>query len=373
MKNLRQSDNELFRNLFDVAPDPILIIDRGGTIVRANKETERCFGYAPDELLGQKVEVLVPTRYRGNHVKYREEYSRAPILRPMGTGRELFALRKDGSEFPVEISLSPMKAGDEPLVIGIIRDITDRKQVERELKYINSELGRSNKELEEFAYIASHDLQEPLRSVAGACQLLKRRYSDKLDASAQEFIDFAVNGAKRMEELINDLLAYSRVSTKAKEPASTDLNKVMAEVLDNLKSAVDETKSVITVQKLPTIPVDQWQILQLFQNLIANSLKFRGNEAPKIEIGATEEGDKWHFTVKDNGIGIDPKYFDRIFVVFKRLHTRTEYPGTGIGLASCKKIVERHGGTIWAESTLGLGTTFHFTLAIRQGSYRNEV
>lgn len=368
---LRNIDSELFRQLFNVAPDPILIIDGEGTIVLANNETEHKFGYTPQELVGQKLEILVPERFRSNHVRYRDAYCESPTLRPMGTGRELFASKKCGAEFPVEISLSPIRSQDKTLpgsglVIGIIRDITDRKVHEKELTQANLELARSNKELEEFAYIASHDLQEPLRSIAGACQLLKRRYSDKLDESGQEFIDFAVSGAKRMEALINDLLSYSRVSTKAKEPQLADLNTVLSTVTQNLRSSIGATGASITSDTLPSIAVDQWQITQLFQNIIANALKFRGKDPPKIHVGALKDGGFWHFSIKDNGIGIDPKYFDRIFEVFKRLHSQDQYPGTGIGLASCKKIVERHGGRIWLESVVGAGTTFHFTIAARQ-------
>ena len=352
----------LFRKLFDVAPDPILIIDKDGFIVLANKETERVFGYTSVDLVGKKIEMLVPEKYRGGHVRHRSSFHESPSLRPMGSGRDLHARRSDGTELPVEISLSPMETQSEHLVIAIIRDISQRKRTEAELKIANKELSRSNKELEEFAYIASHDLQEPLRSVAGSCQLLKRRYADKLDASAMEFIDFAVAGAKRMEELIKDLLSYSQVSTKGKEPVLTDLNKVLANVLDNLRVAISDTKAKITSVDLPTLPVDEWQVYQLFQNLIANSLKFKSGDLPIIHISASKEASCWHFSVKDNGIGIDPKYFERIFIVFKRLHSREDYPGTGIGLASCKKIVERHGGKIWLESTVGAGTTFHFTL-----------
>lgn len=354
--------NELFRNLFDVAPDPILIIDDKGKIVLVNNQTEKQFGYTIDSLVGRSLEILVPERFRAQHVQDRNMYQKNPHVRPMGSGQELFALKQDGTEFPVEISLSPMRTGSVYFIVAIVRDITARKIGERELRLANQELHRSNKELEEFAYIASHDLQEPLRSVAGSCQLLRRRYGDKLDSSAQEFIDFAVAGAKRMEELINDLLTYSRVSTKAREPMLTDLNKVLSDVLDNLRVAIGDSHAKITSSHLPTIAVDQWQICQLFQNLIANSLKFRGKEPPLVNILAVREGEFWHLSVSDNGIGIDSKYFERIFVVFKRLHSRDEYPGTGIGLASCKKIVERHGGQIWLESTLHRGTTFHFTL-----------
>lgn len=355
--------DKLFMKLFDMAPDPILIIDKTGAIVLANKETETIFGYPVEELLGKAIEILVPQRFRNNHPHYRGDFNRHPSLRPMGSGRDLFALRKDGTEFPVEISLSPMEIENEMLVIGIVREISERKRVEAALKIANKELSRSNKELEEFAYIASHDLQEPLRSVAGSCQLLKRRYADKLDASAIEFIDFAVAGAKRMEELINDLLSYSRVSSKAKEPTLTDMNKVLKNVLDNLRTATTDTNATVTSDNLPVLAIDEWQVYQLFQNLIGNALKFKSSDPPQIHIGAAFEDSRWHFSVTDNGIGIDSKYFDRIFVVFKRLHSREEYPGTGIGLASCKKIVERHGGEIWVESTVGKGTTFHFTLS----------
>ncbi len=366
MKDLQNFTSDLFRNLFDAAPDPILIVNREGTIVLVNRETERQFGYPSEELVGQAIEVLVPQSIREHHVSDRDSYLQNPVVRPMGSGRELFAQKKDGSEFPVEISLSPLEIGGKLFVIGIVRNISERRDSERDLREANRELVRSNKELEEFAYIASHDLQEPLRSVAGACQLLKRRYGASLDEGALEFIDFAVAGAKRMEELINDLLHYSRVSTKAREPSETDLNKVVAEVLDNLNSACTEADATLIVDELPTVPVDAWQFSLLFQNLIGNALKFRGESKPVIEVSAWKQADCWKFTVKDNGIGIDPKYFDRIFAVFKRLHTRDEYPGTGIGLASCKKIVERHGGEIWPESEFGKGTSFHFTLPLEK-------
>ncbi len=363
MLRSKQIENELFYRIFDIAPDPILIVDAQGKIVRTNQETEHRFGYQPGELTGQKLEILVPDRYGKHHVKYRDDYTKSPVLRPMGTGRELYAKRKSGEEFPVEISLSPMPTPDGNYVIAIVRDITDRKNVERDLKNLNLELNRSNKELEEFAYIASHDLQEPLRSVAGSCQLLRRRYGDKLDKQAMEFIDFAVAGAKRMEELINDLLTYSRVSTNAKELETVALDQVIQDVISNLRTAISDSGAEVTSDPLPSMKLDPWQVGQLFQNLIANSLKFHGTESPKVHISAVETSGTWEFAVRDNGIGIDPKYFDRIFVVFKRLHSRDEYPGTGIGLASCKKIVERHGGTIWVESTVGRGTTFRFTLS----------
>ena len=231
-----------------------------------------------------------------------------------------------------------------------------------ELGRLNEELDRSNKELAQFASVASHDLQEPLRMVSSYTQLLSRRYKGRLDASADEFIAFAVDGANRMQTLINDLLAYSRVGTRGKEFEPTDCNAAFDQAVANLKSAIDESGAVVTHGPLPTVMADRMQIGQLLQNLIGNAVKYHGAEPPRVDFSAEQKGKEWVFSVSDNGIGIDPQFADRIFVVFQRLHTREEYPGTGIGLAICKKIVERHGGRIWVKSQLGSGATFYFTL-----------
>jgi len=248
-------------------------------------------------------------------------------------------------------------------IIGIL-DITNRKQAEEDLKKANDELARSNSELERFAYVASHDLQEPLRMVTSYVQLLERRYKDKLDGDAHEFIGYAVDGSNRMKVLINDLLAYSRVGTRGKEFVLTDCEAVLEHSLDNLKVTIVENQAEITHDQLPRVVADEVQLEQLFQNLIANALKFRGPETPQIHIGLARKEDNWIFSVKDNGIGIDPQYFDRIFIIFQRLHTRKKYEGTGIGLAVSKRIVERHGGRIWVESQPGTGSTFYFSMPV---------
>jgi signal transduction histidine kinase len=272
-----------------------------------------------------------------------------------------------------------------------LRDITERKRAETALKKTAAELERSNKELEQFAYIASHDLQEPLRMVASYTQLLAKRYGDRLDQDAKDFIGFAVDGATRMQRLINDLLSYSRVQTHGKALGVVESHAALGVALANLSAAIQESGAIVTNDDLPRVRADHTQLVQLFQNLIGNALKFRGEFPPHVHVSAerleggagplgsggagsasalasdpsapaADPSPVWHFSVRDNGIGIEPQYFERIFVIFQRLHGKAKYPGTGIGLALCKRIVERHGGSIWVESELGQGTTFHFTL-----------
>ncbi len=352
-----------FRDLLESAPDAIVIVDRAGAIAIVNRRTEELFGYRRGELLGQPVEVLIPERYREQHVGHRDGYVAAPRTRPMGAGFELFARHRDGHEVPVEISLSPLETPDGLLVTSIIRDVSDRKRAEEQLRQTAAELERSNAELQQFAYVASHDLQEPLRMVASYTQLLSRRYKDKLDADAEEFIAYAVDGAQRMQALINDLLAYSRVGTRGRPLEPVDTGGVVDQVLADLRPTIEEDGATVTRGELPIVMGDGVQLGQLFQNLIGNALKYRRLDVPaRVEVEAERLGREWRFAIRDNGIGVAPEYAERVFVIFQRLHTRTEYPGTGIGLAICKKIVERHGGRIWIDSVPGEGTTFSFTL-----------
>lgn len=248
--------------------------------------------------------------------------------------------------------------------VRTLNDDLERKVTERtaELAERAKELERSNMELQQFAYVASHDLQEPLRTISSFTQLLAKRYQDKLDDKAREFINFAVDGCKRMQTLINDLLAFSRVGTQGKTLVPVRCDGALDRVLKSLKSAIDESGAAITREPLPVVLGDEIQLCQLFQNLIGNGIKFRNKGVPKIHISAARNGSGWKISFRDNGIGIAPEHSDRIFVIFQRLHTKMQYPGTGIGLAICKKIAERHGGRIWVEPTEGGGSTFFFTL-----------
>ncbi len=247
------------------------------------------------------------------------------------------------------------------------REITERKRAEEELKQMAGELARSNADLKQFAFIASHDLQEPLHIIAGYLKLLARRYKSKLDANADDFIAGAIDGVKRMQMLIENLLAYSQVGIKSKDFKPADFSLVVDLAIANLQRAIEESSAVVTHDDLPTVMADFSQMSRLFQNLIGNSLKFRSKETPEVHISAELKGSEWVFSVQDNGIGMDTKNAERIFVIFQRLHTMEEYPGTGMGLAICKKIVERHGGRIWLESKLGNGSTFYFTIPLSEG------
>jgi PAS domain S-box-containing protein len=253
------------------------------------------------------------------------------------------------------------------------KEIAQRADAEASLRQSAQDLERSNRDLEQFAYVASHDLQEPLRAVGGYVKLLQHRFPDKLDAAAREYITGAAAGAERMQGLITDLLAFSRVGTQGGAFAPADLNALLSNALNNLQVTITESGAKITSDPLPTLPVDGTQIAQLFQNLIGNAIKFRSERAPEIQVGARQEEERWLFWVRDNGIGIEPQYSGRIFQIFQRLHTRKQYPGTGIGLAICKKIVERHGGEIWVESQLAQGSTFYFSIPEISAKMEHEV
>jgi PAS domain S-box-containing protein len=359
----------LLSGIVQLASDGILSIDANERIQLFNAGAEEIFGYTVAEAMGQPLEMLLPSRYRAaHHAEHLPHFARAhETARRMGARQEVFGRRKNGEEFPAEVAISKLSVDGQLMYNAVVRDVTERKRYEATLRERGEALQRSNAELEQFAYVASHDLQEPLRMVASYTQLLARRYAGQLDEQADRYIHFAVDGAQRMQALINDLLALSRVGTQGRPFQRVDLSIAAHRALRWLGGALEESGGTVTIGPMPTLTGDAGQLEQLFQNLLGNALKFRRPDVPP-EVTVTAErcevpnGAEWQFAVRDNGIGFEQEFAEQIFVVFQRLHTRTEYHGTGVGLAIARKVVERHGGRIWAESVPHVGTTFHFTL-----------
>lgn len=490
----RRQAEELFRVTVEASPAAMIVVDAKGTIVLANTEALRLFGYEREELLDQPIEQLVPERDRHLHAGLRIQYIAHASTRAMGAGRELRGLRKDGSEFPLEIGLNPVQtsagariiaaitdlsarhaaeelrrqvasaqahlaaiiessddaiistdckgiitswnagasklfgySADEcighsiermippealndaralrdsiieqnqaihkydviertrdgqaihvsmtlsPILDGngtvtgiskVARDVSEQVRIEQTLRERSAQLAQSNAELQQFANSASHDLQEPLRAIAGCVDLLRRRYAGHIDAKADEFIGHAVDSTVRMKQLINDLLLIAQVDSSKALTEQVDCNEALRSALLNLSTAVDESSACVTSDTLPHVVGDNTQLTQLFQNLIGNAIKFRGQQAPRIAVSYIPEPAHHHFCVSDNGIGIEPQHLERVFGLFERLHSRKAYPGTGIGLALCAKIVAAHRGTLWVESTFGQGSTFHFRIPV---------
>lgn len=348
-----------YRSLSENSPDLIMMIDIANKYVYSNPQTNALFGFKEEDAEGKPYSELFGPVF--------SEFVKGSLLRVKLNNKIIRGeaeIEVWGEKRWLDTQFVPIMddTGNLALYLLISRDITNNKLAEKQILKLNENLQRSNEDLERFAYIASHDLQEPLRMVASYLQLLERRYKPKLDSDAIEFIDYAVDGATRMKTLIQDLLSYSRVSTRGKEFEPVDVQTVIDKVLKDLELAVNENHATITVDPMPTLSIDDIQFHQLILNLVSNAIKFRGDPDPVIHIGAVEKEEEWEFSVKDNGIGIDPQYFDRIFLIFQRLHTRDKYSGTGIGLSVSKRIVERHGGKIRVESSKGNGANFIFTI-----------
>jgi PAS domain S-box-containing protein len=356
-----------FRSLLEAAPDAMIISSEAGRISLVNSQAETLTGYPRDQLIDEDIRLIVPD-WRVDSASWTRS-----------SASEYRARRRNSVEFPVEISLRPLQTEEGLLIISAIRDVTERKRADNEIRELNASLERrvaertrelqesnyalrqSNDDLNQFAYATSHDLQEPLRMVVLYSQMVQESYAGKLDESADQFISTIIGGALRLERLLKDLLAYSQAGSMIEPVTEVDCGEVMRGVLLNLKVSIDETSATVVWHDLPRVRADEVRLVQLFQNLIGNAIKYRSEASPRVQVDAERGGNEWIFAVRDNGIGIKPEYAEQVFGVFKRLHGPA-YPGTGIGLAICQRIVETHGGRIWVESMPGSGSTFYFTL-----------
>jgi PAS domain S-box-containing protein len=358
------------RGVVESAPDGIIAVDGTGAIVLVNRQAQRMFGYEEQELLGQLIEILLPDRLRTRHVEHCQGYFQSPTTRPMGIGLSLAGRRRDGSEFPVEISLSPMPTSDGLLVTGVIRDVTDRRQVEEQIRTLNENLARRiaeldavNKELEAFSYSVSHDLRAPLRSIDGFSQALIEEYAEQLDDTAADYLRRIRAATQRMGELIDDLLDLSRVTRREMRHEDVDLSVLAATVIGDLTKAQPPRDVEVQIAAGLMGRGDAHLLRVLLENLLGNAWKFTAGQTPaRIEFGARREDARLVYYVRDNGVGFDMAYAHKLFGAFQRLHAATEFPGTGIGLATVERIVHRHGGRVWAHSEVGQGAIFFFTL-----------
>lgn len=356
-QSLRENEQR-YRTLFDESRDAIAIVTKSGSFIDANQSFSDLFGYPKDEILNGNAAQLWANP--SERTIFQNELERAGSVREY----EWKAQKKDGTLRHCLVTATARR--DEKFDVleyqEIIRDITDLKEAEAALRQRSEELERSNKDLEQFAYIAAHDLREPLLAIAAYLKLLQRRCQVNLDADGEKYLSGAINSTLRMDGLIQSLLAYSRLGSEDKSFEYVACNQIIDTVIANLGSIIEETRATVTVEKLPVVLVNPSQMVQLFQNLISNAIKFAGDNPPQIHVGVRRCDAEWQCFVKDNGIGIEPPYFDRIFLLFQRIKNRANYPGAGIGLANCRRIVEHHGGRIWVESTPGKGSTFFFTL-----------
>jgi len=363
-----------FQDLLDAVPDALVCVRQDGRITLINRQAETLFGYTQQELLGQPVEVLVPEQFRSAHVGHRSHFEAHPKIRPMGTGLDLSARRKDGTEFPAEISLSPIKTDRQFFVIAVIRDITDRRKIQEELKQLNAgleqrvlertaELNAANKELEAFSYSVSHDLRAPLRSMQGFSKILLEEHAPHLPEEAQRYLRLVAENCAQMGCLVDDLLTFSRLSRQSLNRRHVSTAALVRQCLEELQAEREGRSVAITVGDLPDCLADSSLLKQVWMNLLSNAIKFtRTRRRAEIEIGCGQAQGARAYYVKDNGVGFDMQDADKLFGVFQRLHRAEDYEGTGVGLAIVQRIIYRHGGRVWAEAAVNQGATFFFTL-----------
>jgi PAS domain S-box-containing protein len=367
IENMKQQiELSYLRHALESTRSAIIITDANqpdDPIIYINPAFEELTGYTEEDVIGKNCRFLQGEKTDKKSI----DLLRDAIKKKESIRIELLNYKKNGTPFWNDLIMSPVKddSGKVTHFVGLQLDITQKKEAEEELRNSQEQLARSNQELQQFAYVASHDLQEPLRMIISYLGLIESKYKDQLDDKAHKYINYAVDGGKRMQALINDLLTFSRVKSKANPYEEVDMNDILKDVLFNLKLTIKEHKAKITSSNLPIVLADPLQMIQLVQNFVTNGIKYQPKgRIPKIEINVKKSNGMWEFSFKDNGIGIEDQYYERIFNIFQRLHTREEYPGTGMGLAIVKRIVERHNGKVWLESMFGKGTTFYFTLPI---------
>lgn len=358
----RKFAEERFQLVVESAPNALIMSDESGKIIMVNRQAKIMFGYTEEEFLGQKIEMLIPSKIRSHHPDIRKKYFNNPSARTFTTLHDIFAVRSDGTEFPVEIGLTPVSTDNGTLALSSITDVTERKRNERTIRKQVKELRIKNTEIERFTYIASHDLQEPLRTVTNYLELLQEDYPELMTDEITSHLETMRSAVGRMSILVRSLLDYGRLGQN-KILVNTDCNVLLQNVIADLNSLIRTTGAVVVVNHLPVINCYQMELRQVFQNLINNAVKFRKKEVlPIITISCRERNKDMEFSVADNGIGIESKYFDRIFHMFQRLHKEGEYEGYGVGLANCNKIITLHGGKMWIESVPGEGSIFKFTI-----------
>ncbi len=355
-------------SIIEAALDAIISIDERGKVIEFSPSAGAIFGYDADEAKGKDIAgLIIPPALRETHREGLKRYIETGKSNVIGKRIELTAVGKTRSEFPVELTITTARNQEGHVFTAFVRDITERKKAEEALAARATELERINAELEQFAFVASHDLNEPLNSIEGYVNLLADRYREKLDEDANQYIGYTVEGVQHLKALIRDILAHSLITTRGGSFQRQSLQRVLDETLSELQETIEQRRVTITQDNLPSMDVDGSQVAMLFHNLIANAIKYAKEESPPIiHIGAEENGSEWMFSVSDNGIGIDPQHFDKIFLMFQRLHPQHSYSGTGVGLPICKRIVERHGGRIWVKSQPGEGSVFSFTLPTEQ-------